>query len=101
MTPTLSYKVDENISLLYEGRTFGPFFWLTSGKVYGMARLFGRLYFDWEWNPICRPRCWLFHRKYWEYVTYGGQWTGKNFHHMYQCDECGEGWPEYLKRSLS
>lgn len=41
-------------------------------------------------NRLRRLWCWLFHRRHWEWLT----WGGLNFHHMQHCNECGEDWPE-------
>jgi hypothetical protein len=44
-----------------------------------------------------RAICFLFHRDFWEYQTYGGAWKGRNFHHIQLCTKCDECWPEYLR----
>lgn len=38
-----------------------------------------------------RAKCYLFHRKHWDYQTFGG----KDFHHAYICLNCEEVWPDY------
>jgi len=41
---------------------------------------------------LSRIRCWLFHRRFWEYLTWG---VGGS-HHMHHCDYCGNDWPEQI-----